>query len=373
MKKKEKNSLPSLVILLISLTLGLLVGLFVIFYLWQIGPASFLNLFKTDLNLNSPEYSNANVIIQDPKKVYVSQDLKINESNNYFSEAVVGFFTKSKTPLEARYIMEENLFSGLIISSDGWVLINVLNKDNFDKTIVNKIDSYVIISKKNKKLYEVEKMVYDSQGGILFAKIKNSANLPVRNFINISELSIGQTLLAYNFSGDIMINSIKDFNSGQLVKSTENFENYLELNTVLDPSFKNSFIFDLSGDLIALVDADLKIRPIHDFRSDIFNFLNNKEVVKFKYGLSYINLSDIYQDSLPNSGALIYNNGAAAVQKGLLGESAGILENDVIVKINNYEITGDLNNVLNNFSLGDKLNISIWRKGEIKEFRLELK
>lgn len=359
--------------LLISLTLGLLVGLFIIFYLWQVGPASFFTLLKTDLNLNSPEYSNANVIIQDPKKVYVSQDLKINESNNYLNEAVVGVFPKSKALSDARYIMDENLMSGLIISSDGWILVNVLHKENFDKAIISNPASYVVISKKNKKLHEIDKVVYDSSSSILFIKMKSSSNLPVRNFINVSELSVGQTLLAYNFSGDVMINSIKSFDSGKLVKSTESFTNLIELNTPLSPNFKNSYIFDLNGDLIALIDADLKVRPIHDFRSGIFNFLSNKEVVKFKYGLSYINLSDIYQENLPNSGALIYNNGALAVQKGSLGEVAGILEGDVIVKINSYEIKGDLNDVLNNFSAGDKLNISVWRKGDIKDFRLELK
>jgi len=369
MKKREKNSLPHLAMLLISLVLGLVVGLFIIFYLWQIGPASFLSLFKSDLNLNSPEYSNANVIIQEPKKVYVNQDIKINESNNYLSEAVVGIFAKAKNTSEARYVMEESLFSGLVVSSDGWVLVNVLEKDSFDKNIVNNPTSYITISKKNKKMYEIEKMVFDSQSGILFAKMKGVSNLPVRNFVNMADLSVGQTLLAYNFSGDIMINSIKGFNSGKLIKSTDSFANYLELNNALPASFKNSFAFDLNGDLIALVDADLKVRPAHDFRSNIFNFLNGKEVTKFKYGISYIDLNDIFQEGLPNSGALVLS----AVQKGSLGESAGVLEGDVIVKINNYEISSDLNNILNNFSVGDKLTISVWRQGEIKELRLELK
>lgn len=369
MKKREKNSLPHLAILLISLTLGLLVGLFIIFYLWQVGPASFLSFFKGDLNLNSPEYSNANVIIQEPKKVYVNQDIKINESNNYLSEAVVGIFPKAKNASSSRYIMEDSLFSGLVISSDGWVLVNVLEKDSFDKNIVNNPASYITISKKNKKMYEIEKMVFDAQSGLLFAKMKSASNLPVRNFVNISDLSVGQTLLAYNFSGDIMINSIKAFNSGKLIKSTDAFVNYLELNNALAGTFKNSFAFDLNGDLIALIDADLKLRPVHDFRSSIFSFLNNKEAVKFKYGISYIDLNDIFQEGLPNYGALV----SAPVLKGSLAESAGILEGDVIVKINNYEVTSDLNNILNNFSIGDKLVISLWRAGDIKELRLELK
>lgn len=371
MRNKEKTSLPRLAMLLISLVLGLVVGLFVIFYLWQIGPASFLSLFKKDLNLNSPEYSNANVIIQDPKKVYVSQDLKIDEANNYLSEAVVGVFAKTKNNTESsstRYIMDEALFSGVVVSSDGWVLTNVLEKDAFDKNIVNNANSYLVVSKKNKKMYEVEKMVYDSQAGLLFLKMKGASGLPVRNLINVADLSVGQTLLSYNFAGDIMINSIKGFSSGKLIKSSDNFSSYLDLNLNLDNGFKNSFIFDLNGDLMALVDANLKVRPVHDFRSNIFNFLNNKEIVKLKYGLSYIDLNDVYQENLPSSGALI-----TAVSKDLLGNKAGIVEGDVVVKINNYEIVGDLNNVLNNFSTGEKITVSVWRQGEIKELRLELK
>lgn len=367
-KKQEKRPLSHLAFLLISLVLGLLVGFFIIFYLWQIGPASFFSFLRTDLDLNSPEYSNANVIIQEPKKVYVNQDIKINESSNYLSEAVFGVFAKDKKGTSSTYVLNEELFTGLVISSDGWLLINVLEQEKFDKNIVNKADSYIAISKKNKKMFEFEKMFFDEQNSLLFAKIKGAANLPVRNFVNIADLTPGQTLLAYNFSADVVLNSIKNFASGALVKSSDNFANYIEVNNPLPSSFKNSFVFDLNGDLIALVDANLKLRPVHDFRSSIFNFLDNKESLNFKYGISYTDLNDIFRADLPSHGALV-----TSVAKGSLAENAGILAGDVIVKINNYEVNTNLNNILNNFSLGDKLLISLWRDGSISDLRLELK
>ena len=48
-KKQEKRPLSHLAFLLISLVLGLLVGFFIIFYLWQIGPASFFSFLRTDI------------------------------------------------------------------------------------------------------------------------------------------------------------------------------------------------------------------------------------------------------------------------------------------------------------------------------------
>ncbi|HPT08726.1 MAG TPA: S1C family serine protease [bacterium] len=371
---KKTNWKRSLFIILIALVFGILGGLISTFYLWP-NILNSNNFLSKEINLNSPEYNSANLVIQDPKKVYISQDLQVEESFNYLNEAVVGVFSKTKNTLDGNYVMTGELMSGLIISSDGWVLLNVLNDKNFDKNILKNTDSYVIISKKDKKVYNIETISDFSDTGLVFAKIKSDNSFTTRNFVNISDLRIGQTLLTYNFSSEIGINSLQKIDSGKNIKFSDDYRNSLILSNPLSKSMANSFLFSLNGDLLGLIDANLNAYPIHDFRSNVFSFLKNKEITNFSWGIYYVDLNNIASSNLPRYGAWVFNNGAEAVVADSLASKLGIKTGDVITKINNYEINNynNLNDVLNNFIIGDSLSIFVLRDGATLELETDLK
>lgn len=334
--------------------------------------------FGQDIDLDSPEYSGAGFVIQDPRKVYVSQDLKIDETVNYLDEVVVGVFSKVKDGEEisrADYFVGEEALSGLVVSSDGWVLLNVLGRENIAKLISQKKDSYILLSKKDKKIYEIEEVVEALDQDLMFVKIKNSNNFPVRNLVNVSSLRSGQSVMAYNFYGQVSVNFLKSINSDNEIKFSDDFKNVISLNNPLSADFKGNFLFDLNGDLLALVDNNLNILPIHDFRSRIYGFLKNKKVESFKFGVYYVDLRQVAGKNLPAYGAWVNNNNALALTKNGLAELAGIKTGDVIVKINNYEIDNysNLNDVLNNFIIGDRLTVSVLRSGELMDLKIDLK
>lgn len=377
-KDKEKSINLSFLSFLAVLLLGVLGGVLSFFYLWPVFFGNHFSLNREEIDLNSPEYDNTNLVIQDAKKVYISQDLKVEESTNYLNEVVVGIFPKIKNNNDINknnYIIEKEILSGIVISSDGWVLINVLDLDNFDKNILKNKDSYIIISKKNKKIYNIEEVIDFSKNGMIFVKIKDNNSFSVRNFVNISDLRNGQSALAYNFSGELMISSLKNVDSGDFLKSFKSFKNLILLNSLLPDDFKNSFLFNLNGDLLGLIDSNLNIRPIHDFRSYIYGFLKTKELQLFDLGLYYVDLEDIANENLPQNGAWVYNNGSSAVIKGGLADLVGIKTGDIITRVNNYEINNfsNLNDVLNNFVVGDKVNMFILRNGEVNEIKIDLK
>lgn len=378
MKKIKKDKINVVVwVIIVSFFLGLIGGGVAYVYLDFWGGSSLLDM-NQEVDLNSPKYNNTSLIIQDPKKVYISQDLKIEESLNYLSEAVIGVFPRVKENNQSyqdNYVIGEEDFSGLIISNDGWIIINVLENNNFDKNILKNKDSYIIVSKKDKKIYDIEEVVDFSDRGLLFIKIKDVNNLPARSFVNVADLRSGQTILAYNFSGEIIVETINSITSGDNLKLSNNYQNHITLNNDLPESFKNGYLFNLSGDLLALIDADLKIRPIHDFRSNIYGFLKNKEISDIKFGLYYLDLKNIVSGQLPVSGALVYNNGLSPFIKGQIAESSGLQIGDIITKINNYEISeqANFNDVLNNFVPGDKISLIIIRNGETAELKIELK
>jgi len=378
MKKMKKNKINlALSVIIASLFLGLIGGGLAYIYFDSWGGSDLIDL-NPELDLNSPEYNNTSLIIQDPKKVYISQDLKIEESLNYFNEAVVGVFPVVKDGsmlYENSYIVGEESLSGLIISNDGWVVVNILENNSFDKNILKNKDSYVIVSKKGKKIYNIDEVISFSDRGLLFIKIKDVNNLPARSFVNVADLRSGQTVLAYNFFGEIMVNTINFIDSGDSLKFSNNYKNYITLNNDLPENFKNGYLFNLSGDLLALIDADLEIRPIHDFKSSIYGFLKNKEISDIKFGLYYLDLKNVVSNQLPVNGALVYNNGLNPFVVGQIAESSGLQIGDVITKINNYDINNqaNFNDVLNNFVPGDKISLIVIRSGETVELKVELK
>jgi S1-C subfamily serine protease len=372
-KKSEVKLKMNIIIGVIALVFGILGGLVSSVYLWP-NILSSRNISNNEIDLSSPEYNKANLVIQYPKKVYINQDLQIEESTNYLQEAIVGVFPKNKNTMAGNYIMTDELSSGLIISSDGWVLLNVLNDKKFDKNIIKNKDSYSIISKKEKKVYEIDDVYDFSDQGLVFLKIKSDKYFTTRNFVNISDLRIGQTLMTYSFSSEVGINYLQKISSGDNIKFSDNYKNFIILNTSLTENFANSFIFNLSGDLLALIDGNLDIRPIHDFRSDIFTFLKNKELNKINWGLYYIDLEDVASSTFPQYGAWVYNNGLEAVTKNSVAAKSGIKTGDIITKINKYEINNfnSFNDVLNNFIVGDNISVFILRDGQTQELELKL-
>jgi hypothetical protein len=98
-------------------------------------------------------------------------------------------------------------------------------------------------------------------------------------------LRVGQTLLTYNFSSEIGINSLQKIDSGKNIKFSDDYRNSLILSNPLSKSMANSFLFSLNGDLLGLIDANLNAYPIHDFRSNVFSFLKNKEITNFSWGI----------------------------------------------------------------------------------------
>lgn len=374
----KKNTYNLAILLLLTILVSLVLG----GILWSsyFTPKSGVGFwgFGQDINLDSPEYSSAGFVIQDPRKVYVSQDLKIDETVNYLDEVVLGVFPVVKDSdkiSRADYFVGEEVLSGLVISSDGWVLLNVLGRENVAKVISQKKDAYILLSKKDKKIYQIEEVVEALDQDLMFIKIKNSNNFPVRNLVNISSLRSGQSIMAYNFSGQVSVNFLKSIDSDNKIKFSDDFQNVISLNNTLSVDFKSNFLFDLNGDLLALIDNNLNILPVHDFRSRIYSFLKNKKVESFKFGVYYVDLREIAGENLPAYGAWINNNNLPALVKDGLADLAGIEVGDVIVKINNYEIDNfsNLNDVLNNFVVGERLIVSVLRSGELIDFKIDLK
>jgi hypothetical protein len=220
MSNLPKTDRPSLLILLVilicSILAGILGGIIAKNYIYPDYSSS--SYSSDNLNLALLNTDNKGLIIHNPQKVIVNQDLKIAETINNIKPGLVGVFkylglkqsvsssvavvnkktnAKYQTPY---YNLEQPLFTGLVITSDGWVV--ALAPDNL-KTNFEFKDYVVIVN--NQKTYKIDSVNYSKKlpGNLLLFHLAQAANLPTKKIISRSDLFLGQSLLVVNGSHTI--------------------------------------------------------------------------------------------------------------------------------------------------------------------------
>ncbi len=387
MENNNKNSL--FVIIIISLLFGIAGGvsgeMFARIYLLQ-------NIYKVPLfgEINVPQnvYGESNLIIESPKKVIVEQNTKIIETINSASKNIVGIFDKisSKKGLATTTTLKiDELYDttrvqgqGFVVTSDGWIMSDYVPTDllsayqtkassSLQKFKNDFISKYVIINNEGEILNLLD-IDLDAKQLISFWEI-DAKDLNVRQFENISDIQKGQLVVATNINSVAWTSTVsKKYSSDQtLVFSSDKSYSEIILSQNLPTDFGNGFLFNINGDLIALLSPDKNIVPVSSYFSCLTCLLN-KEAISHPYlGLNYINLEDFSDPNtakIVGAGAMIYpNKDGISIIKSSPAEIAGLKKGDIIKTINTIKIDKDnsLSDLIASFKTGEKLNFSIER------------
>lgn len=332
---------------------------------------SYYNIpFFGEINIPNGNEIKAGLIIRNANKVVVEQDTKITEIINSSENSIVGVFKKipeSKNNLEKfnlknYYKINDQVGQGIIITSDGWILTNY-------KPI--SLEDCVVISKDG-KINNIDKIVSDKISEFNFLHIKAN-DLQVKKLTLDNEIENGQLALTISFNSQAWVSRVKSNKDENFVRSSDYFSNKLTLIEGVPDEFIGSALFNLSGDIIGVVNGKNEIEPISHLQSAINSLLKNKEISRANLGVNYVNLSDLINYN--NKGALIYKDsmGIAVVKKSS-ADLAGLKEGDIIISVDGIEINkdNDLINIIQWHGAGDKVNIIYLRDGERGEVEVEL-
>lgn len=329
----------------------------------------------TDLNANN----RSNLVIRDPKTVVVNQDLKVSETINSLSSSLVKVYKVITPKVGAAssspeyYSLDNPLFIGLVITSDGWVMssLPLELKDDFS------VSDYVALTS-DRKIYKIDKIsiLENLPGDVIFYHLASASNLPVRKIVARSELSLGQSLIVIDNLNNVWPTTLSSFKKTPAVLSSDTLNARLALANNSDAIQKNSFVFNLSGDLTAVIGANREIVPAFTYASYWQSFWKNELALRPFLGLNYLDLS---LSRIPNlnydKGALIYPGAdKLAVIKNSPAYVAGLLNGDIITWIDNQEInnTNDLADLIAKYKPGDKITVSYLRNGLEKEVDIKL-
>lgn len=378
-KKPFFSKLSLLFSVLFSIIAGGLAGYLASNY-WLVNQ----NPESTEINLNT------NQIVDFTKKITVSNPT--TEVINKLAKQIVGIYSvkKGEDWWQKLYLDNEFLGTGLVITSDGWLMTTSDVIPDFKK-------DYQIMTANN-NYYLAKDFIQDKLTGVVFFKI-DAQNLSPVQFADLEQITIAQSAVALAADNDMNDLKVKISNLEKLsyylqksikdyFHSTEKQDEYFLLKDPLPTNFASCLVANNQGEVIGLgsnlnkAENFQTIIPTGYLAQAVKQFLINKTEVKRNYlGLTYLDLSQ--NPNLPanltanrENGALIIGNkelNLVAIKKDSPVKNI-LLENDIILKVNDDEINNRNNftMLIQNYPAGSKIKLLILRQGEEKEVEVTL-
>ncbi|MDA3969564.1 Do family serine endopeptidase [Helicobacter ibis] len=258
--------------------------------------------------------------------------------------------------------IERSLGSGVIISSDGYVVTNNHVIDGADKILVSLPES--------NKEYEAKLIGKDEKSDLAIVKI-NAKNLPFLKFASSSDLQVGDVVFAignpFGVGESVTQGIISALNKSGI--GINDYENFIQTDASINPGNSGGALVDSRGGLIGINTAILSrtggnhgigFAIPSEMVKKVSKALIEDGVIERGYlGVSIQDINSDLKDMYQNqSGAVVL-----AIDDKSPASKAGLKVWDLITHINNRAIKGaaDLKNVVGTFSPNDKITLTYTR------------
>lgn len=376
-KKSYKFAIIIVIAVFIAFFAGIMGEIFTRAYLSKL--QFFSDLYFTDTS----DLGNKELIIRDPRKVVVEQDLRVSQLTGEIQPSVLSIFKKrkiSKLMLDNIYSPNDYLGQSVALTSDGWLMAigTTIDRPRAELSVYY-----------NNKAYDVEKIVVDAKTNIAFLKI-NVQNLPVIKLSDVQKATLGQQLFIFNtYWNQLYLANIVDKNFSltddkyDFVSSSESLTKKILLNKNFSADMAGTVVFNLQGEVLGFLiggaDGYSQVVPVN-YISPILNQVLKGEAIARPYlGINYINLAKTFnlQDSAnpQTKGIMIWPNrsGVAINTDSPLAEK--LLTGDVILSLENQTLDADneLSLLLLSYKTGQEVRLKYLRDGKEAEISVILK
>ena len=268
----------------------------------------------------------------------------------------------------------KSLGSGVIISSDGYIITNNHVVEDTDAIVVTMLDSTTE--------YKAKVVGTDPKTDLAVIKIE-AKSLPAATFANSDEIMEGDIVFAIGnpFGVGLSVTSgiVSALNKNNI--GLNQYENFIQTDASINPGNSGGALVDTRGVLVGINTAILSrsggnngigFAIPSNMAKDIAKRLVEKGKIERGFlGVTIMDLQNDAKKAYENpEGALITN-----VEKGSSAEAAGLKRGDLILKVNEKNIKGanDLKNYIGNLEPGKKIVIIFERDRVSKSVSLVLK
>jgi S1-C subfamily serine protease len=294
--------------------------------------------------------------------------------------ALVVFYAKKdgETAGKSIYFDSDILGRGVVFTSDGWLITSMRIFDSLDKAGIR--------ASVNGDLYELEEVLFDENTASAFVKIAGE-NLPVVQLADEQYIDSGDRMIfALGRDSFIATNLISKFyqpvTEGGYIEDSEALSSRL----LLGPGgLLGAPIINYNGEVVGLswpANDSLTVGLPHDaLRPLMKGLLKENDLHRPYLGISYIDLARVEGIGLEISGghdegALVWSTDEEnpAVEEGSPADGAGLQKGDIILSVNDETLNshGSLAWIMLDYDPGDRLNLEVWRNGEIESVNLTL-
>lgn len=270
--------------------------------------------------------------------------------------------------------------SGVILSDDGFIVTN-----NHVVEGANKIE--VVLN--DKRTYVAEVIGTDKNTDIAVIRI-NETNLPFLKLGNSDDVKVGNWVVAvgnpFNLNSTVTMGIVSAVGRNiDLIRSKGNkyaIENFIQTDAAINPGNSGGALVNTGGELIGINTAIASETgsyagyafavPVNLVKKVVNDLMQYGKVQR---GLLGVSIQEINQQLADEKGLSdlkgVY---VAEVVDGSAAEKAGIKKGDVILKVNGAEINSSsrLQEEVGKNKPGDKVTVTVRRKGEVKEIEATL-
>lgn len=277
--------------------------------------------------------------------------------------------------------------SGFIVSSDGLIVSN-------NHVVSDKEAEYTVLTNDGKK-YPAKVLARDSVKDLAVLKIEKTG-LPTLGLGDSDNLQVGQTVIAIGnalgefrntVSAGIISGLKRSVTASGFGAGTEQLTNVIQTDAAINPGNSGGPLLNLSGEVIGVNVAMAQgaenigfALPINDVKKAISDVEKHGKIITPYMGVRYILVnSDIKEKNnlSVDYGALVVRGemiSDLAVIPGSPADKAGIVENNIILKVNGTKVDSQnpLANLINKYSVGDEITLRILHRGEEKDIKVKL-
>ncbi len=266
----------------------------------------------------------------------------------------------------ARQYKQVGTGSGVIISSDGYIITN-------NHVVANATEIQITLN--NKKEYKAKLIGTDEANDIALVKI-DEKDLPYLPFANSDTIKIGEWVLAvgnpYNLTSTVTAGIVSA--KGRDLDGNNRIESYIQTDAAVNPGNSGGALVNTRGELIGINSAISSQTgsfvgysfavPSNIARKVVEDLMEFGNVQRAVLGINIIELNG---ENYENLGASVSEGiyVKKVLDKGSAADS-GLKEQDIIIKVNDNPISkfSELKGQLSSHRPGETVQVTVIRNGE---------